>query len=199
MSVLIQLWVSLGWHPPAPLVVSYCFTFTFGCIYIHIHTTHVCAGPEDVVGGIRLYILNREQRKERKSAVVILYVNFSEEEDNDGRSSPGFLSLKNFFFFPLLRSGKVHIYSCNELDDSMWPFHYIHFVFVWICKTDFSQGNKLTGQHRNIRVIIIIIQGCDPRRMMSSSVCCRLIVWVINHWGGVCRFQYFDTYTYIYF
>ena len=107
--------MSLGWHPPAPLVVSYCFTFTFGCIYTH--TTHVCDGPEDVVGGIRLYILNREQRKERKSAVVILYVNFSEEEDNDGRSSPGFLSLKNFF--PLLRSGKVHIYSCNELDDSM--------------------------------------------------------------------------------
>jgi hypothetical protein len=36
--------------------------------------------------------------------------------------------------------------------------------------------------------------------MKSSSVCC-ILVWVINQWGvGVCRFQYFDTYTvYIYF
>ena len=64
---------------------------------------HMYAGPEDGVGGIR-YIFKREREEKRRRYLVCELLG---EEDNDGRSSPGFLSQKKIF---LLRSGKVQLW-----------------------------------------------------------------------------------------
>jgi hypothetical protein len=112
-----------------------CFVLFYFYFWVYIVDTCVCVGPEDGVGGIRLYrrayIYNKSKRGKAPS-LSCMWTSRG-KEDNDGRSSPGFLSRPKFLFlflFSSFRSGKVH-FGCNELDNGMWPFHYTFNFYVF--------------------------------------------------------------------